>query len=260
MATFWHLADTTIDPVSSPELVSRLHVDPEMARQASFALFALTYLEETGQLARRLTQEGRGAAPPLPVDQLALAVDNVRRSNEHLLAWFSDDARRRRLAEVDALAARDLVGWVRAQRLEREEPQVAYELALLALGTELPPVMVRSLRELELDPSSRVAELPDGSGYPTVFLSALRPAWDAARSARLFVSSVEARQLAGWAMVLLTRRLELPDGTITVVDASSRRPFAEEEFNAALAYNPAPWLGPTDQWPGLVRAQRAVVV
>jgi hypothetical protein len=157
---------------------------------------------------------------------------------------------------------------------------------------------VRSLREIELAPDSVVAELPDGSGYPTVFLRSLRPEWDAARGARLFVQSVEAEQLAGWAMLLLTRQLAPPAGSIRVVRAhgSTRAPLpalersegnlpkgsprtqwaqgapatqgaqgaqgtlSDEAFDVALVYNPAPWLGPPERWPALVRAGQFVVV
>jgi hypothetical protein len=246
--------------VASPELVTRLHPDASLARRASFALFVLTHLEEAGLAPRRLTGDTRGPLPPLAVEALPDAVAGVQRRNAHLLASFTADAERRRLAEVDPVAARDLVGWVRAQRLEREEPQVAYELGLLAAGTELPPVTVRSLRQLALDPRSRVAELPDGSGYPTVFLSSLRPDWDAAHGARLFVTSTDARQLAAWAMLLLTRRIELAGEAITVVDGGSPLPLSGETFDAALVYNPAAWLGPAERWPEVVRARAVAVV
>jgi len=102
---------------------------------------------------------------------------------------------------------------------------VAYELGLLALGVQLPPVLVRGLRELRFSAEATVAELPDGSGYPTIFLATLHANWRAAHRATLFASSVDGRQLAAWAMLLLTRRLTPPAGAIVPVPPDTPPPL-----------------------------------
>jgi hypothetical protein len=248
--------------VEPPEFVRRLAADPELARQASFALFSLTFLEQAGLLPAG-TPAISGAAPDALIEALPAMVAAVSEKNPHLLAFFDDESRRTDLATIDPVAARDLAGWARSQRLEREEAQVAYELALLALGIELPPVIVRSLRQLDLSDETWVAELPDGAGYPTVFLQTLNPQWPAARRARLFVESTAARQLAAWAMLLLAKTLEPPARSIVPVSLSGQNAhglLAEEEFDVALAYNPTRTLGGPAKWRERVRARRYVVV
>ncbi|HEU5316819.1 MAG TPA: hypothetical protein VFX49_11965 [Chloroflexota bacterium] len=227
--------------IEPPEFVRRLAPEPELARNAAFALFTLAYLDAVG------------LAPAPSGAPLRERVDGVRGTNEHLLASFGDGALRDGLASVDPGAARDLEGWARAQRLEREEAQVAYELGVLALGAALPPVLVRGLRELTLAPDTTVAELPNGAGYPTVFLASLHPQWEAAACATLYVTSIDARQLAAWAMLLLTRRLETP-AVVTVDDAG--RFAGGTEYDLAVSYNPPAGLDVGR----LVRAARLVVV
>ncbi|HXI16468.1 MAG TPA: hypothetical protein VNM48_08855 [Chloroflexota bacterium] len=235
-----------------PEFVRRLNPDPVLARQAAFTLFVLAHLQQTGVL------------PSVP-DPAGLPemVGGVLAHNPHLLAFFGDAVRRQTLADLDVVAARDLIGWARAQRLEREEPQVAYELGLLALSIQLPPVLVRSLRDLDVGPHTTVAEAPDGAGYPTVFLGGMRPEWPAAERARLFVQSTDARQLAGWAMLLLSRSLTPPSGSIVVVNDTGPSPVElldRTEYDVALFYNPAPWIGSWERYPQILRARRHVVV
>ena len=159
------------------------------------------------------------------------------------------------LNHVDQRAALDLTRWAVAQRLDREEPQVAYELGLLALGVTLPPVLVGSLRQLHLEPDTRVVELPDGAGYPTVFLQTLHPQWRAAERSAHLVTSIDARQLAAWAHLLLTRRLAPRPGAIVHVP-EGYLPGSALEAEVALLYNTPPHLDPRR----LVRAQRYVVV
>lgn len=221
-----------------PEFVRRLAPDPTLARRAAFALFVLTYLDAAGLASGGEDYAARVAA--------AAAV------NPHLFAPFSSAPEQ--LDVVDRSAATDLTRWASAQRLEREEPQVAYEVGLLALGIALPPVLVRSLRELELSPVTRVAELPDGAGYPTVFLDTLHPHWPAGERCTLLVTSSDARQLAGWSLLLLTRRLEPRDGAIVVIEP--QRALAPVVADVGLLYNTPPDLDPRS----LVHAPRFVVV
>ena len=217
----------------------RLVADPVLARRAAFALFVLTYLESVGL--------------DTPGERYAERVSAAAAVNPYLFAPFVESAAP--LEWLDPRAATDLTRWARAQRLEREEPQVAYELGLLALGVALPPVLVGTLRQLELRPETRVVELPDGAGYPTIFLSTLHPHWPAAERSTLLVTSSDARQLAGWALLLLTRRLEPRPGAILTVTAD-RLPSTRTQAEIGLLYNTASDLDPRS----LVEAERFVVV
>ncbi|HEX2036945.1 MAG TPA: hypothetical protein VHS99_22425 [Chloroflexota bacterium] len=244
-----------------PPLIGRLSADAELARQAAFALFVLVHLERTGMMPRHFVVEverGRARAP-VPVGELPGAVAAVLTQNPHLLVAFADPARAGALGELDAAAAAELLGWLQAQQVEREEPQIAYELGMLALGVELPAIMVRALRQAEVGPETRVVELPDGSGYPTVFLATLHPQWKAAPRARIFVEGVDAEQLAAWAFLLLTGTLRPPPGAISHLDESARAGLQEGEFDLALVYNPRPWLAASGDLTAVVRARQVIV-
>ena len=219
--------------------MQRLAPDPVVARRGAFALFVLTYLEQVG-LAPSGERYGERVAAASAV-------------NAHLFAPFIESPET--LDALDGRAALDLTRWAHAQRLDREEPQVAYELGLLALGVTLPPVLVGALRQLTLTESTRVVELPDGAGYPTVFLQTLHPHWPAGSNAPSLVTSTDARQLAAWAHLLLTRRLAPRAGAIVLRPADTPpHPLIEAEL--ALLYNT-----PSDVDPrALVRAARFLVV
>jgi hypothetical protein len=216
-------------------LVGRLSPDGALARQAAFALFVRAYAEAAALLPVRLGPETR-------MDDLPALIGEVAAVNPHVVVAFADPGRRAALAGLDAPAVGELTGWLRAQRVHQEEPQVAYELGLLALSAELPAILVRGLRQAAVTAHSRVAELPDGAGYATVFLSTLHPEWRAATNARLFVSEPDAEQLAGWAMLLLSGTLAPPPGSIVRVPPDSPLPLSDERFDLALSYHPAPWL------------------
>ena len=219
--------------------MQRLAPDATLARRGAFALFVLAYLEQVGLVDGGERYDERVAA--------------VATTNPNLFVPFS--ASTEPLRTLDGRAAADLTGWARAQRLDREEPQVAYELGLLALGVALPPVLVGSLRQLTLTQSTRVAELPDGAGYPTVFLQSLHPHWPAATHATMLVASSDARQLAAWAHLLLTRRLAPREGAIVVLPQTGS-PSQPIEAEIGLLYNTPPAIEPSV----FVRAARFVVV
>jgi hypothetical protein len=234
-------------------LVGRLSPDRELARQAAFALFVRAYAEAAGLLPPRL-------GPEPQVERLPELIGEVADVNPHVVAAFAGSARRAALAGLDAAAVRELTGWLRAQRVHEEEPQVAYELGLLALSAELPAILVRGLRQADVSADTRVAELPDGSGYATVFLATLHPGWRAAANARLFVSRPDAEQLAGWAMLLLSGTLPAPAGSIVRVPEDAPLPLTAERFDLALIYHPAPGLDSPDAVRRAVAATDYVLV
>ena len=259
-------------------LVGRLSPDAELARNAAFALFVRVYLEQVGLVPRFATAAEILPVPPSPqgrrpgrrpqrrpelhldMADLPALIAAISAENPHVVAYFADPARSCALESLDPAATRELLGWLQAQHVHQEEPQVAYELGMLALGVELPAILVRGLRQASLAPEARVAELPDGSGYPTVFLSTLHPQWRAATSACLFVTGGDAEQLAGWAMLLLSRALRPPPGSIRRVAPGALLPFAEDTFDLALVYNPAPWLAQPDAYGTAVRSDEIVLL
>lgn len=262
-------------------LVGRLSPDTELARNAAFALFVRVYLEQVGLVPRYVTsaeispasaeitstppstqgrRPERRPEPQLDVADLPALIAAITVENPHVVAYFADPARLGVLETLDPPATRELLGWLQAQHVHQEEPQVAYELGMLALGVELPAILVRGLREASVEPETRIAELPDGSGYPTVFLSTLHPQWRAATGACLFVTGGDAEQLAGWAMLLLSRALRPPSGGIRRVEPGALLPLAEDTFDLALVYNPAPWLAQSDAYGSAVRSGEIVVL
>jgi hypothetical protein len=263
-----------------PILIGRLSDDRHLARHAAFALFVQVYLEQAGLVPRRLVPQpadrgpravdrtdsrrlpsSRGADRELPAaSELPELVTAIHARNPHVVAYFADADRRAALATLDAGATRELLGWLQAQRVEQEDAQVAYELGMLALGVELPAILVRGLREAPVRPDSRVVELPDGAGYPTIFLATLHPEWRAAARARLFVASVEAEQLAGWALLLLTGRLEPPPGSIVRVSPRDRAALQGVACDLALVYNPVPWLAAPEHYRTAVDAKHVLVL
>jgi hypothetical protein len=261
-------------------LVGRLHTDPHLARQAAFALLALVFLEGMGyDLTPRITnglspagpsaaQPGAAAAGPSAAQPGAAAAGAGRRetvralqeSNSCLLPEFAAPARRALLDDLDPTASMEWTGWVRAQRLEREPALVAYELGVLTLGVELPPVLVRSLRDAPVAPASRVVELPGGAGYAAALLAALHPRWNPAGHLTLLVGEGEAAQLAAWAQLLLTRQLTPAPGSLVRVTPDSPRPFVAEAVDLALAYNLPPWLARDPSVAAVVQARQVLWV
>ncbi|MDQ3699848.1 MAG: hypothetical protein M3442_02890 [Chloroflexota bacterium] len=255
-------------------LVDRLSPDAELARNAAFALFVRVYLEQVGLLPRSATTAATSPArpstqgrrperrpePQLDVAELPTLIAAIEAENPHVVAYFVDPARLRALETLDPPATRELLGWLQAQHVHQEEPQVAYELGMLALGVELPAILVRGLRQALVGPETRVAELPDGSGYPTVFLSTLHPQWRAATGACLFVTGGDAEQLAGWAMLLLSRALRPPPGSIRRVGPGALLPLTEDTYDLTLVYNPAPWLAQSNAYGTAVRSGEIVLL
>jgi hypothetical protein len=140
---------------------------------------------------------------------------------------------------ISGTAATDFIGWVRAQRLDREPPLVAYELAMLALGADLPSVVLRSLREAEVAPDATTFETPDGGGYATAFLATYHPDWRG--HALLGASTVIGARLAAFASALRADNLN-SHGDIVVVAPGKTEP-ALPQIDLLLIYNLPDWFG-----------------
>ncbi len=226
----------------TPEFVARLHPEPGTARRLAFALMCAIVAEAHGWIPSILTSHvDTDGQPARRGDALALALETVASHAPALVGADILDAMSgaKRLA-IDVQACGDFITWVRAQHLEREAPLVAYELGVLALGTDLPGVMLRSLREIRLDAGSTVCETPDGGGYATAFLSSMHPHWE--KRAFLCASTDDGERLSLWALVLL-------HGGFAIEPARVIRTTSVQEIRTVpgadllLIYNPPSWMG-----------------
>lgn len=216
--------------------------DFELARQAGFALFVATFVEDAGLLG--LKTSATTGHPPVADDfeRFPSIVADVACANPHLLPFFRDESCLARLRDVRAPAWREMRRWLASQHLAGADAQVGYELGALALGVDLQPILVGGLRHLQLCAGATVAELPNGSGYPTVLLANRHSHFDAGRQARLFVEGEDAEALAAWALVVLTRELRPPPGAVERVTPADRDRMRACAFDVVLAYQLVPWL------------------
>ena len=209
----------------TPEFVAALHPDDATARLVAFGLVVAAVAEGRGWIASGAVSDAVAMLDVLDARNSLLRVGPQSGSYSHGL-----------IAEA---AVRDFAGWVRAQRLDREPPLVAYELAMLALGAELPSVVLRSLRDAELAPDATTFETPDGGGYATAFLATYHPNW---RGRALLGASTETGvRLAAFASALRADALD-PTGGVVIVAEGEPEPEVPP-VDLLLIYNPPPWYG-----------------
>ena len=228
----------------TPEFVAALHPDPRTARLIAFGL--VVAVVAVGR--KWLPIDGEIRTDVVP------HLDVIDAKNPLIAAGPRSVGYDR--ASTAPLAVRDFAGWVRAQRLDREPPLVAYELAMLALGAELPSVVLRSLREAQLAPDATTFETPDGGGYATAFLATYHPEWRG--RALLGASTKTGARLAAFASALRADTLD-PTGDVVLV----REGVPEPELPAVdllLIYNPPPWYGDPSAVRRRIAARKAILV
>lgn len=226
----------------TPEFIARLHPEPGTARRLAFAIMCGVVAEAHGWIPGHLkNQTGPEMQPSRFGDALALTLETVALHATALVRGDILDAISvpKRHA-IDEQACGDYITWVRAQHLEQEAPLVAYELGVLALGMELPGVLLRSLREVSLDADTTVCETPDGGGYATAFLSSMHPHWG--KHAVLCASSDDGERLSLWALVLLHGGFAIEPGR--VIRTTSMQDIRDlPASDLLLIYNPVAWMG-----------------
>ena len=211
----------------TPEFVAALHPDPRIARLIAFGLVVAVVAEGR----KWLPSDGEICTDVVPYLDVIDAKNSLFAVGPRAVGYDR--------ASIAPLAVRDFAGWVRAQRLDREPPLVAYELAMLALGAELPSVVLRSLREAELTPDATTFETPDGGGYATAFLATYHPEW---RGRALLGASTETgARLAAFASALRADTLG-PTGNVVLVREGVPDPELPT-VDLLLIYNPPPWYG-----------------
>ena len=226
----------------TPEFIARMHPEPGTARRLAFALMCGVVAEARGWIPCHLSNlvtadiqpDRLGATLALTLETVALRAPAL--VGRDILDAISVAKRH----AIDERACGDYITWVRAQHLEQEAPLVAYELGVLALGMELPGVMLRSLREVRLDADTTVCETPDGGGYATAFLSSMHPHWG--KHAVLCASTDDGERLSTWALVLLLGGFTIEPGRVirmaSILDIRDLPPS-----DLLLIYNPTSWLG-----------------
>lgn len=226
----------------TPEFIARLHPEPVTARRFAFALMCGVVAEAHGWIFGHLQNRTSSEVGQARFgDALAQCLETVALHAPALVGGDILDAISvpKRHA-IDEQACGDYIAWVRAQHLEQEAPLVAYELGVLALGMELPGVMLRSLREVRLDADTTVCETPDGGGYATAFLSSMHPHWG--KHAVLCASSDDGERLSLWALVLLHGGFVIEPGRV-IRTASMQEIRDLPASDLLLIYNPASWMG-----------------
>lgn len=211
----------------TPEFVAALHPDDPAARAIAFGLVVSDLAAARGWL----------PAPARPDTDIGQFLDILDCQNPLLqvgpvLASYDSGI-------VDRRAVDEFAAWVRAQRLEREPPLVAFELAMLALGAELPGVVLRSLREADLAADSTTFETPDGGGYATTFLATYHPGWRG--RALIGASTATAQRLGALASALRSDTLS-PTGDVVRMVEQETHP-ALPTIDLLLIYNPPTWFG-----------------
>lgn len=211
----------------TPEFVAALHPDDPVARAIAFGLVVSDLARARGWL----------TVPAHPGADTVHALDMLDTQNP--LLQVGPVLARYKPGTIDPRAVADFAAWVRAQRLEREPPLVAYELAMLALGAELPGVVLRSLREAELEADSTTFETPDGGGYATTFLATYHTGWRG--RALIGASTTTAQRLGALASALRSDTLSPTGDVVRIVEGDSHP--ALPTIDLLLIYNPPAWFG-----------------
>lgn len=228
----------------TPEFVASLHPDEGAARAIAFGLVVLA------------AAEGRGwgvAEAPGP-DRLLAELDRLDDANP----LFRVGPQRAPFAAERASerAVRDVHAWARAQRLGDEAPIVTYELAALALGAELPPVTLRSLREVRPGTFDTTFETPDGGGYATTFMATFHPAWRG--RALVGAATANGTRLGALACALRSGTL-VPTGDVVRVTPEAPEPPLPP-VDLLLIYGAPAWYGDPAAIRRRIRARDAVLV
>lgn len=211
----------------TPEFVAALHPDEPTARLIAFGLVI-------AGVARDRRWHSAGDAFRSEVGRYLDMLDDRNR-----LLRVGPDAVGYDPATIAPRPATDFAEWVRAQRLHQEPPLVAFELAMLALGAELPSVVLRSLREAAVTPDFTTFETPDGGGYATAFLATYHPEWRG--KGFLGASTVTGARLAAFASALRADTLHPTGDVVSVVQGL---PDPElPPIDLLLIYNPPAWYG-----------------
>jgi len=228
---------------------STLHShDVEAGSNAKFLILAVRFLEERLLLPEKLCRSGRDKWETYMetlrlADLVEFAVNDLSKSFPHLTAFLSNypsDFFKLRTLNDEALFS--LLKEFDEHQLSDVHPDELYSLgARLLLNAELKEINVNQLSHLPLDRNSRVVELPNGMGKPTMTLLSLYPELTISQSCQIFTSSEIAEALAGWAAVLCGAT-EDDNDRIVRINEYEWRDFKWDTADLVLISDPPEWI------------------
>lgn len=222
--------------------------DVKTDKNAQFLILAIRFLEERLLLPEKLSRSGRGKWETYMenlrwADLVEFAVKDLSKSYPHLTAFLesypSDFFKLRTLDDESLLS---LLKELDNYQLSEVNIDELYSLsASLLLSAEPKEINANLLSELSLERNSRVIELPNGMGKPTMTLLSLYPKLTISQSCQIFVSSEIAEALAGWAAVLCGAT-EDDNDRIVRISENEWRDFKWDTADLVLGFNPPEWI------------------
>ena len=174
---------------------------------------------------------------------MEFAVKDLSKSYPHLTAFLSDypsDFFKLRTLDDESLLS--LLKELDNYQLSEVNIDELYSLgASLLLNAEPKEINANLLSELSLERNSRVIELPNGMGKPTMTLLSLYPELTISQSCQIFVSSEIAEALAGWAAVLCGAT-EDDNARIVRINEYEWRDFKWDTADLVLISDPPEWI------------------
>jgi hypothetical protein len=222
--------------------------DVKTDKNVKFLILAVRFLEERSLLPEKLSRSGRDKFQTYMenlrlADLVEFAVRDLSKSYPHLTAFLSDypsDFFFLRTLNDEALFS--LLKKLDNHQLSDVHPDELYSLgARLLLNAEPKEINTNLLSDLSLDRNSRIVELPNGMGKPTLELLSLYPELTISQSCQIFVSSEIAEALASWAAVLCGAT-EDDNDRIVRISENEWRDFKWDTADLVLVFNPPEWI------------------
>ena len=228
---------------------SALHShDVETDKNAKFLILTVRFLEEYSLLPEKLSHSGRDKWETYMenlrlADLVEFAVNDLSKSYPHLTAFLSDypsDFWQLRTLNDESLLS--LLKELDNYQLSDVDIGELYSLgASLLLNAEPKQINANLLSDLPLDRNSRIVELPNGMGKPTMTLLSLYPELTISQSCHILISSEIAEALAGWAAVLCGAT-EDDNNRIVRISEGEWQDFKWDAADFVLVSNPPEWI------------------
>ncbi|MFQ6044018.1 MAG: hypothetical protein ACE5PV_24455, partial [Candidatus Poribacteria bacterium] len=175
-------------------------------------------------------------------DLVEFAVNDLSKSYPHLTAFLSDYPSD--FWQLRTLNDESLLSCLKEldNNLSDVKADELYSLgANLLLNAEPKEINVVRLSGLPLDRNSRIVELPNGMGNPTLELLSLYPELTISQSCQILVSTDIAEALAGWATILCGAT-EDDNDRIVRISENEWRDFKRDTADFVLVADPPEWI------------------
>ena len=231
---------------------SALHNELETDKNTKFLILVVRSLEEYSLLPEKLSRSGRDKWETYMenlrwADLVEFAVRDLSKSYPHLTAFLesypSDFWQLRTLNDESLLS---LLKELDNYQLSDVDIGELYSLgASLLLNAEPKEINANLLSDLPLDRNSRIVELPNGMGKPTMTLLSLYPELTISQSCHILISSDIAEVLAGWAAVLCGAT-EDDNARIVRISENEWLELRWDTADFVLISNPPEWINRDD--------------